>query len=75
MARRVGLDDDPAGQRTAPGPAGDLGEELEGPLGGAIVRQVQGHVGGDHRGERHARHVEALRGELRADQDVDPAVA
>ena len=40
-----------------------------------VVRQVEGHVGGDDRGQRHGRQVEALGRQLRADQDVDAAVA
>jgi hypothetical protein len=66
VGRRVGLNDDPAGERSPSGTAGDLRQELEGALGGPVVGQVQRRVGGDDRDERHARQVEPLGGELRA---------
>ena len=41
MGGLQGLDDDPAGLRSASGAPGNLGEQLEGPLRGAQVRQVE----------------------------------
>ena len=70
VSRRVGLEDDAARQRTPSGPPGHLRQQLERALRGSIVGQVERHVGRDHGGERDRRQVEALGGELRADEDV-----
>ncbi len=75
VARRVGLEDDAARHWTATGPAGHLREQLERALGRSVVGQVERDVGRDHAGERDGRQVEALGGELRADQHVGAALA
>ena len=59
--------------RAAPGPAGHLAQELEGPLSGTEVRQVQAGVGADHSHQRHLGDVETLGHQARADQDVQLA--
>ena len=71
----VGLDHNFAGELSPSGAAGDLREELERPLRGAIVGQVERHIGRDDGGERHRRQVEALCRELGSDEDVDSPVA
>jgi choline dehydrogenase-like flavoprotein len=48
------------------GPAGHLREQLERPLRGAEVRQVQAHVRVHHPDQRHVREVQPLRDHLRA---------
>ena len=58
-----------------PGPPGDLREELERALGGAIVGEVQGDVGRHHGSQHDIGQVEALRRQLGADQHVRPAFA
>ena len=57
----------------AAGAARHLLEQLEGPLGGAEVGQVQRLIGLQHADQRHAREVVALGHHLRPDQDVDLA--
>ena len=54
-----------------PGAAGDLGEQLEGALGGAEVGQAEREIGADHAHQRDAVHVVALGDHLGADQQVD----
>ena len=64
-----GLHQDGAGPVGAAGAAGDLGEQLRHPLGGAEVGTEQATVGigNHHQGQR--RPVMALGQQLRADQD------
>ena len=62
------------GRVAPPGPADGLGEELVGPLRGALVGQVEGDVRRHDADERDRRDVEALRDEARPDEDVEPAV-
>ena len=59
----------------AAGAAGDLRQQLEGPLGGAEIGQAEADVGRDDADQRDAREVVPLRDHLRADEDVDLAVA
>ena len=69
------LDDRLARLLAAAGAAGDLREQLERPLGGAEVGQAEADVGRHDADQRHARKVVALGDHLRADEDVDLAVA
>ena len=50
-----------------------LGEQLVGPLRGPLVGEVERDVRGHDADERHARDVEALRDQARADEDVEAA--
>ena len=59
----------------APGAAGHLRHQLKRALGGAEVGQVQGRVGIDHAHQRDTRKIEPLGDHLRAQQDIDLAVA
>ena len=61
----------PAARRARP--AHGLGEQLVRPLGGALVGQVEGDVGGHDADQRHRGNVEALRDEAGADEDVETA--
>ena len=73
MLGTEGLHDHPAGRVAAAGAAGHLHEELEGPLGGTEVGDVEREVGEEHGNERHAGHVVALAHHLGADEDVGVA--
>ncbi len=79
LDRRVvgqeGLQHDAARVVAAAGPAGDLRDELERPLGGAEVGQAQRGVAADHADERHVGVVEPLGDHLRAEHDLDLAAA
>ena len=55
----------------ATGTAGDLREQLEGPLGCAEVREAEADIRRDHANQRHGREVMSLRDHLRADEDVE----
>src|SRR5262249_20531630 len=70
---RVGRDDAPPRPISAAGAAGDLRQELEGPLAGAEVGQRQRAVGEEDADQRDAGEVVALGHHLRADEDVDLA--
>ena len=72
MVGLIGLDDRPARPLAATGPADGLDEELVGPFGGALVGQVERHVGRHDADQGHRRDVEALGHEARPDQDVEP---
>ncbi len=69
--RRVGLDEDLALRFAAAGAAGDLGEQLEGALGGAEVGQVEREVGIEHADQGDVGEVESLGDHLGADEDVE----
>ena len=69
-SRLEALHDDHALEVPAAGATGDLGEQLEGALGGAEIRQLQRKVGVDDADEGHAREVEALGDHLRAEEHV-----
>ena len=71
MVGQVGLDDGAPGPLAAPGATDRLDEQLPGPLGGALVGQVQRDVRGDDPDERDLGDVEPLRHEARPDEDVD----
>ena len=71
MAGVEGLDDDPARLIAPPAPARHLRQDLEGPLGGPEVGDVQRCIGGDDADERNLREVVSLGDHLRADEDVD----
>ena len=75
MFRVVALDQDVAGQISASGAAGDLGEQLEDAFGGAEIRQAESMVGAHNPDEGNAVDIVALGDHLRAHQQVDfPAV-
>ena len=73
MLRHVGLEQRPARPLGAAGAAGDLMEQLEGPLGGAQIAAVQAEIGIDHADQGQVGKVMALGDDLGADQDVDLA--
>ena len=54
-----------------PGPPGDLCEQLERPLRGAEVGQMELRIAIDDADHRHHRQVEPLRDHLRADEHVE----
>ena len=60
------------GAFSAAGAADRLGEQLVGPLGGALVGQVQRDVGRHHADQRHGGHIEALGHQRGTDQDIQP---
>ena len=70
-----GLHEDAAASVAAAGAPGDLGDELEGSLGGTEVGEVQRGVGVDHAYKRHVGEVEAFGDHLRAEEDVDFVIA
>ena len=53
------------------GPPGHLGDQLEGPLRGAKVGQVQGGVRIDDAHDGHVRKVQSLGNHLGAEQDLN----
>ena len=59
MAGVEGLDDDPARLIAPAAPSRHLRQDLEGPLGGPEVRDVQGGVGGDDADQRDLRESRA----------------
>ena len=67
----ISLQNDFAGSLAASGASGDLGEELEGALGGAEVGQAECGVGSDHSHERHSVNVMAFGDHLGADEQVE----
>ena len=69
----MGLHQRPARPVLAAGAAGDLVEELEGPLGSTQVAAVQAEIGVDHRDQGEVGKVMAFRRHLGADQDIDLA--
>src|SRR5690554_4472225 len=73
VLRGVGLNDDLSGAVGAAGAAGDLGEKLEGALGGAEVREVEAHVREHDADQRDVGEVVAFGDHLGADEDVDLA--
>ena len=73
MVGRPGLDVHPATLRPASGPARDLSHELEGPLRGAKVGQMQPGVRIHDADHGHVREVQPLRDHLGPEQDVDLA--
>ena len=66
-----GLHDRLTGALTAPGPPGDLGQQLKRALGSAEVGKTKPDVGRDDADQRHAREVVPLGDHLRADEDVE----
>src|SRR5688572_7165623 len=68
-----GLHDGLAGALAAPGPPGDLRQQLERALGSAKISESQPDVRRDDPDKRDTRKVMALRDHLRADEDVQLA--
>ena len=75
MLRVLGLHQYPPALGPPPGPARDLGDELEGPLGRAEIREMKASIGVDHPNQSHVRKVDALGDHLGPDQHVDLALA
>ena len=73
--RLEGLDDDRALEAAPPRAAGDLGEQLEGPLRRPEVRQLEGEVGVEDADQGDAREIEPLGDHLRAEEQVELAGA
>ncbi len=67
----IGLDEHFAGEVSATGSAGDLGEELKGAFGGAEVGQAKRKVCTDHADEGDAVNIVAFGDHLGADEEVD----
>ena len=68
-----GLQQDGARSLRTTGTAGDLVQQLHGPLGGAQVTTGQAEVGIHHADQRQMREVPALGDDLRADDQIDLA--
>ena len=75
VIRIDGLDEHDAGGLAAPGASAGLGEQLEGPLGGAKIGQAQAHVGADDADQSDVGDIVTLGDHLRAHQDVIVAIA
>ena len=71
MVRIEGLDHDPPRAIAPSPPSRHLGEDLEGPFGGAKIRLAHGGVRGDDADESDARKIVPLGDHLRADEDID----
>ena len=69
--RGAGLNEDFAFQFAASGASGDLGEELEGALGGAEVGDVETDVGVENAYQGDVGEVEAFGNHLSTYEDVD----
>ena len=63
------------GKLPAPGAAGHLREQLKRSLGCAKIRHPETDIGGDHSHQRHVRNVVAFGDHLRADENVEFALA
>ena len=59
----------------AAGPAGHLGQQLEGALGRPHVAEGKAEIAVDHADQGQEREIVALGDKLRADDDVDLALA
>jgi hypothetical protein len=70
VLRLIGLEDDTTTEKTSARAAGDLGEDLEGPLGGAVFRQVESSVSRNDTDKRHQWKIEAFGDHLGSDEDV-----
>ena len=75
MIRIDGLDQHDARQIAAARASGHLREQLERALGGAKIRQAQSDIRRHHAHQRHVGNVVPLGDHLRADQDVEIALA
>ena len=64
------LQDDAAGGIAAAGAAGDLGDQLEGALGGAEIGEGQGGVAADDADQRDVGIIQALGDHLRAEHHL-----
>src|ERR1700757_5167771 len=71
MIGEIRLQDDLAWSLASTGPARDLREKLEGPLGGAEIRETESDVGPDHSDQRDAMDVVSLGNHLRSDQKIE----
>ncbi len=70
VARTEGLDQHPPAALPAPRPSRHLRQEVERPLAGPKIRQVERGVRRDHADEGHLREVEPLGDHLRADEEA-----
>ena len=70
-----GLDEHLPGQVSAARAARHLGQQLKRSLGGAEIRHPQSDVGGHHAHQRDVRNVVTFGDHLRADQNVEFALA
>ncbi len=75
MIRVEGLHQHPAALVAPARAAGHLRDQVEGPLGGTEVGQVQRGVGIDHADQGHIGEVQSLGDHLRAQQDLHLAAA
>ena len=66
-----GLNDDPTRLIATAAPSRYLCQDLEGPLGGAKIRDIQGGVGGNDPDQCDCRKVVSLGDHLRADEDIN----
>src|SRR5262249_38294633 len=71
---KIALNHDFSGLVTTPRPAGDLCEQLKGPLGCAKVGQREGRVGADHADQSHARKIMSFGNHLCANKNVNLAI-
>ncbi len=70
----VGLQERATWPLPSPGAADGLDQELVRPLRGALVGEVQRDIGRHDPDDGHARDIEALGDQARADEDVQPVV-
>src|SRR5262245_18796525 len=73
VVRLMGLEIALAAARLAAGAAGDLVQELKGPLSGARVAIVQAEIGIDDADQIEPREMVSLRHQLGADDDIHAA--
>ena len=71
MVGTHGLDDHPARFLAPAGPAGDLGDQLEGLLRRPEIRHIESAVGPHHPDQGDMGEMVALGDHLGADQDID----
>ena len=70
MGRIVSLDHRLARLLSAPGPARRLGQELERPLAGTVIRRIERHIRRQDAHQRHIGEIMSLHDHLGPHQDV-----
>ena len=68
----IGLNHRPAPLRAAPRPANHLCQQAEGPLGGAVVVQIQRRIGAEYAHQRHIFKIQPLGHHLSPQKDRNP---
>ena len=70
IIRVVGLHDHQTALRAAPGSTRHLRDELESPLGRAVIRDIQADICRDHTDQPHIVKVQSFGDQLRTDKDI-----